>query len=178
MIVMRDILPTGSVRYENDPKWGGAGNWPDAPVRCAVVISVLFLLGGALTAEQALATPFEHGWWLSAYLVLVGFVAQILLVVGRTPLLARPPRASRQWVEIALWNLGAVGVPLGVFNDAPWTVLTASSAMLGALALYAAGLRRSPARKGRIRLAYYALVAFLALSVLVGTALAEALPGQ
>jgi hypothetical protein len=76
-----------------------------------------------------------------------------------------------------LWNLGSLAVPAGVLADASPLVTVGSFALLRALALFAAGasgVRREV--RGRA-LAYLAIVVGLAVSVVVGSALADAVPG-
>jgi hypothetical protein len=184
MIFMRDVLPTASVRYEEHASEPApARPWPLSPGRCALGLSFLYVAAAAMVALQVTATPFENGWWLVAYLALVGGLAQALLVRGRELLLARggARHPGWRWTEIVLWNVGALGVPLGVFSASASAVLCSSLALLFALGLYALGLRRG-ARAQRLPLAgvaaYYALVVFLAGSVLVGTGLASAFPWQ
>jgi hypothetical protein len=79
-----------------------------------------------------------------------------------------------------LWNLGVVLVPAGVLGAAAGVVLVGSVALLVALALFAAGTRvRSVQTAGGACLyAYRVVVVFLTGSVIVGTALAGALPWQ
>jgi hypothetical protein len=74
--------------------------------------------GVPLVAAAARAIePFAHGIWLTAYLFLVGFLAQLLLrrgqamVLGASPADANAPPISAQAI---LWNAGVVAVPLGV----------------------------------------------------------------
>jgi hypothetical protein len=79
--------------------------------------------------------------------------------------------------QLALWNVGSLAVPAGVLGDAPTLVTAGSVALLCALALFAAearGLRREV--RGRA-VVYLAIVVGLALSVVVGSALADAAPG-
>jgi uncharacterized membrane protein YfcA len=76
-----------------------------------------------------------------------------------------------------LWNIGSLAVPAGVLGDAPTLVTAGSVALLCALALFATearGLRREVRWRGVI---YLAIVVGLAVSVVVGTALADAAPG-
>jgi hypothetical protein len=72
-----------------------------------------------------------------------------------------------------------VTVAVADLVEAPAAVLAGSVLLLAALALFSLELRRIGRRPlGAWRVAYVALVAFLAVSVAVGAALAEALPGQ
>lgn len=123
------------------------------------------------------AAPFGHGSWLAAYLVLVGGVSQVVLGAGRLAL--RAPRATPALLraQLVLWNLGSLAVPAGVLADASPLVTVGSVALLWALALFAAGasgVRREV--RGRA-LVYLTIVVGLAASVVVGSALAGAVPG-
>jgi hypothetical protein len=76
------------------------------------------LAGAAVALALRIADPFPHGTWLVAYLILVGFLAQLLLGLGQTALLsangfAAPPLRVRVW-QTVLWNLGVVPVHAGV----------------------------------------------------------------
>ena len=140
------------------------------------------LLGGALVVAGGLvaainsATPFAHGSWLAAYLVLVAGVSQVLLGVGRLALLVREPPRRLIRAQLLLWNAGSVAVPAGVLADAALPVTAGSAALLAALACFAAGVRGVPLRAGAV--AYHALIVALAGSVIVGSALAGAAPGD
>jgi hypothetical protein len=155
--------------------------------RCASWgLGLAFLFAADIAAWLRATAPFEHGWWLVTYLALVGCVAQLLLARGRSTLLSRLRCAQPggAWLrgEIALWNVGAVLVPVGVLTDGAATVRAGSALLLVALAMHAAGLYRSArsarSRRGAWERAYYTLVAFLVGSVAIGTGLADALPWQ
>jgi hypothetical protein len=156
------------------------------PGRLSLGSGLTFLAAAAPAAALSATDPFAHGWWLVAYLALVGGLSQLLLGLGRAWLLSRAgsprPRESRLWAELTLWNVGASAVPIGVFTDTGPTILVGSTILLIALVLYAGGLRRAAGNPGRpgggwVR-AYYVLVGFLLASVLAGTGLAAALPWQ
>jgi hypothetical protein len=137
-----------------------------------------FIVTGGIVAAVDSATPFGHGAWLAAYLVLVGGVSQVTLGPGRLALgLPRqPPRVTR--AQLVLWNAGGVLVPAGVLASMPGIVTAGSVALLAALALFATGIRSVP-RGHRTRTVGYAiLVAGLAVSVVVGSALADAAPAS
>jgi hypothetical protein len=79
--------------------------------------------------------------------------------------------------QIVLWNLGSLTVPAGVLTDEATLVTVGSVALLGALALFATearGLRHDV--RGRA-VVYLTIVVGLAVSVVVGSALADAAPG-
>jgi hypothetical protein len=140
------------------------------------------LLGGALVVAGGIvaavnsAAPFAHGSWLAAYLVLVAGISQVLLGVGRLALLVREPPRRLIRAQLLLWNAGSVAVPAGVLGDAALPVTAGSFALLAALACFAAGVRGVPLHASAV--AYHALIVALAGSVIVGSALADAAPGN
>jgi hypothetical protein len=136
----------------------------------------------AATAALAIevAEPFEHGAWLVAYLVLVGFLAQLLLGLGQTALLRAgalpaPPRRVRL-TQAVLWNLGVIAVPVGVLAEARIAVVVGSVSLIAAMALLARtarpGLAAALARRSWMGWGYMALLVGMAASTLIGTALA------
>jgi hypothetical protein len=137
---------------------------------------VLIVAGGAVAAVNS-AAPFGHGSWLAAYLVLVGGVSQVVLGAGRLALGAPRPVPALLRAQLVLWNLGSLAVPGGVLADAPTLVTVGSVALLWALALFASGAS-GVRREMRVRaVVYLAIVVGLAASVVVGSALAHAVPG-
>jgi hypothetical protein len=91
---------------------------------------------------------------------------------------ARPGRAPLR--QAALWNAGTLLVPLGVLTDVLLPVVLGSVVLLVALCGVARDMQRADARPrerlGRHRAPFASLLVFLAISVLVGTALAWHLP--
>jgi hypothetical protein len=136
-----------------------------------------FLAAGAGVAVWQVAERLPHGWWLITFLVLVGGVAQLLLGAGHGALArSAPSRAhSSPWRRAVSWNAGTLLVPLGVLADARLAVVLGSALLIAALggsALELLGARA--ARLGRSahwQLAYAGLLAFLGVSVVVGTVL-------
>jgi hypothetical protein len=136
-------------------------------------------LAAAFVAAVARAIePFSHGIWLVAYLLLVGFLAQLLLARGQATVLAAAPLDTDPPIgaQATLWNAGVVSVPLGVLVGARVFVLIGSVALLTALAAFwrASRPRRSAsgAVSGGAGVGYLALMVFMAGSVLIGTGLA------
>jgi hypothetical protein len=148
-----------------------AARRPDAElIACAGIAAALIVAGGLVAAVNS-ATPFAHGSWLAAYLVLVGGVAQLALGLGLL-LLPAPvlsPRLGR--AQLVLWNGGIALVAVGVLADAAAIVVLGSLVVLAALGCFAraAGPAREPGR-GRV-VAYRAVILVLAVSVLVGIGL-------
>jgi hypothetical protein len=142
-----------------------------------------FLIAGAGVAAWNSVHPLDHGWWLASFLALVGGIAQLLLGAGQRalaelPSLGRAHHATLR--QAALWNAGTLLVPLGVLADVRLPVVAGSLVLLAALVRLAVDLRRAdppPARPVAHRRApFVSLLAFLAVSVLVGTVLAWDLP--
>jgi hypothetical protein len=140
-----------------------------------------------LAAAVRAIAPFAHGIWLVAYLFLVGFLAQLLLgwcqgnlTAGRRTRSDAPPIRAQAAPPIraqaALWNGGVVAVPLGVLLDARLFVVLGSLALLTSLAAFWQAYRslrsEAGAPPGALEVGYVSLIAFMAASVLVGTALA------
>lgn len=125
-------------------------------------------------AALRIVEPFDHGAWLVAYLVLVGFAAQLLLARGRKLVSPERDAAMARRLTVA-WNLGVVAVPLGVLADSRLAVLLGGAALLLALAGYWRALY--PNERGRrdvrrpVRWAYCGLLVVMTASVFIGVAL-------
>jgi hypothetical protein len=156
---------------------GGRGLILDRSTSAFLASAGFLIVAGGVVAAVNSAAPFSHGSWLAAYLVLVGGVSQVLLGFGRLALRAPRPSRALRWTQLVLWNLGSLAVPAGVLADASTLVTVGSVALLWALALFAAGAR-GVRREVRARaVVYLAIVVGLAASVVVGSALADAVPG-
>ena len=146
--------------------------------------SAAFVIAAAVVATANLLMPFERGWWLAAYLFLVGGLAQLLLARGQDALTAAPhaPSGAHVWAQWALWNTGTAIVAIADMAQAMPALDVGSAALLVALLLYQVGARRGDPKSDRpasaLAYGYGALVVVLGGSVLVGTFLAGALPGQ
>ena len=130
--------------------------------------------------------PITRGWWLVAYLFLVGGIAQILLGPGLIAIAeharARVPSHDASLMQLILWNVGTVTVAAADLSATPAGVLAGSLLLLVALATFALSLRRvkmTARRPARGWIGGYALlIAFLVGSTLIGAALAGAIPTQ
>jgi hypothetical protein len=142
------------------------------------------LVAATVAIAVFVSEPFAHGTWLVAYLVLVGFLAQLLLGRGQAALLSAdglppPPRGIRL-AQALLWNLGVVAVPVGVLAEARLAVVAGSVSLIaGLLSLWNTvrhilpGTSARPSRLGRF---YACLLVVMTTSVFVGTALAWDVP--
>jgi hypothetical protein len=169
---------------------GGPWRSPSATGAPVPSIGIAFAICGAAYVAAAIviaavhvATPIAHGWWLVSYLVLVGGIAQALLGTGLAVLAASSASGTPTWAQLALWNAGTVTVAVADVAAVSAGVLVGSVLLLAALALFARSCARIVPRLRRRSdrawaVAYFALVAFLAGSVVVGAGLAGALPGQ
>jgi|SRR5215211_260713 len=142
------------------------------------------LAAAAVALAVRLAEPFEHGVWLVAYLVLVGFLAQLLVGRGQTALLVAaslpaPPRRTRL-TQAVLWNVGVVAVPVGVLAETRLAVVAGSISLIAALVSLARtarpGLTAARARRWWQGCGYGVLLATMTASTLIGTALAWDIP--
>lgn len=148
--------------------------------RIFAVCGAVFLVAAAIAAIVNVRTPFAHGWWLVAYLSLVGGVAQLMLGPGLVVLADRDGshgRALRYGVaELALWNVGTVIVAVADLAFGPGGVVAGSVLLVVALAFFARELNDVSAvssESGRAWRGMYALLlVFLAVSTIVGTVLA------
>jgi hypothetical protein len=142
-----------------------------------------FVAAALIVAIVHAALPITRGWWLVAYLALVGGLSQALLGNGLLSFVkrtrARGPGTLATAGQLALWNGGTVLVAVADLGDSASGLLTGSALLLGALSLFATSLRRAgastrrPAR--RWIFAYTTLLVFLAGSVVTGAGLAGSL---
>jgi hypothetical protein len=141
-------------------------------------LSAVWLLAAVVVSAWRVVEPFEHGIWLVAYLVLVGFAAQLLIARGQAELhwlagLSGVGQVTRH-VELVLWNFAVVIVPLGVFLETRLAVLLGTLALLAAVASFVADVRDAldSGQVGSLGRSYLALLAFMAASAVTGLALA------
>ncbi len=145
--------------------------------------ALVSLVAAAVVLAIRIAEPFEHGAWLVAHLVLVGFLAQMLLGRGQAALLSAglpaPTRRAHQ-AQALLWNLGVIAVPAGVLANTRLVVVAGSVSLLTALAFFWRTARPelpcSAARPTRLGWAYALLLLTMTASTLIGTALAWDIP--
>jgi len=148
--------------------------------RAFVLCAAVFIIAAAVVAVANARTPFARGWWLVAYLALVGGVAQILLGPGLLALARRSdaamPGLHHKGAELLLWNAGTAIVAAADMVLSPPGVLAGSVLLIAALALFAVELRQTSAFARRPapgwRRMYALFLVFLLGSVAVGTVLA------
>ena len=150
------------------------------PLRACRVASAIFAVAALIVIAWNAGWPIERGWWLAAYLFLVGCGSQLLLGAGQFALAARrgtiPPSRALAWTQLALWNFGTVTVAVADMARALAGVAVGSGILMMSLALFLFGARPAGSMATRearsLELRYLALLLFLAGSVVVGTALA------
>lgn len=138
------------------------------------------LIAAAAVAALNLNAPFTRGWWLVAYLSLVGGISQLLLGPGLIAIARKGGAAvqeERAWrLKLLLWNAGTIMVAAASMARIPAGVPAGSLLLFAALALFAAAGRTVRASADGtaapwLRL-YSWLLGFLCLSILVGNYLA------
>jgi hypothetical protein len=160
----------------------GRGIAPPRGGQAFVACGAAYLTAAALVAAVHATAPVTRGWWLVAFLSLVGGVSQLLLGPGLLALARRSgapaPGARAAGAELVLWNLGTLTVAVADLAPSMVGVVAGSALLVIALALFAGALRRiratarHPAR-GWVG-AYALLLVFLAASVVVGVLLTYA----
>lgn len=153
-----------------------------------LVAGVACIVGGGLLAAASAYVTTQKTAWATAYLVLVGGVAQVALGAAVTWL---RPGANRRWGQIAFvcWNLGNAGVLAGQL--AALVVLTdlGSALLVVSLALVLASVARGAPARGSVEYeptpehrspphpgllwAFRILLVILLAGIIVGTALAH-----
>lgn len=145
--------------------------------------ATIFMVAAAALAVARAVTPIDRGWWLVAYLSLVGGVAQLMLGPGLIALARRsgapaPGGRGAMMTRLVLWNAGALLVAAANLAGAMPGVVAGSAILLVALALFTGDLRAVRAAASDVATwiwwlrGYAFLLVFLAVSVAVGTMLA------
>ncbi|MDO5739650.1 MAG: hypothetical protein Q4P07_05830 [Ornithinimicrobium sp.] len=141
-------------------------------LRPFAAVALLAVVVGGLVAALTGPLSWPDGSWAAAYLVLVVGVAQLVLAAGRIWLPEHlTARRSRLWAELAAWNLGSLAVLAGTMGESVWAVALGSLLLLAALASWAEAARRPRHGHRTVAAGYLLFLAFLILSVLVGTAI-------
>lgn len=144
-----------------------AFRWGATPIRVALVLGALGVLGGGAVSAASAPAASENASWAAAYLVLVVGVAQLALAAGAAWLPAeRPPSAGLLGWEFLAWNLGNAGVLVGTLTGASVLTDVGGALILVALVLALVAVRGAP--RSLWLLAYRVIVVVVAVSVPVG----------
>lgn len=133
-----------------------------------VWLGIAAIIAGGLVAAAVAHAPIQKLVWMSAYLVLVVGVAQIVLGAGQAWLSERPPLLG--WVagEWVVFNLGNAGVIAGTLAGSFGWVAAGTVLFALGIALFLLGTRG--VRSGWL-LGYRVLLGLVFLSSLAGLAL-------
>lgn len=138
----------------------------------AIGLAGVLITAGGLVAAVNSAAPFDHGSWLAAYLVLVGGVAQVLLLLA--PVVVAEDATGTSAAPVWFWSAGSVAVPAGVLAGSVAAVGVGSAPLVAALVLLARDARHARWAGRGWAWAYAALLVMLGTSIVVGVALAGA----
>jgi hypothetical protein len=131
--------------------------------------------GGLVAAVTALA-PSQLASWTTAYLVLVGGVAQAALGAGRALLIARPLGRAGITAELTAWNAGNGAVLAGTLLGATWLADVGGVLLAAVLALMIAATRGATRQPAWPLHLYRALAALVLVSIPVGLVIAGLRP--
>ena len=137
-------------------------------VRPFAWLGVAAIIAGGLVAAAVAHRPVQQLVWMSAYLVLIVGVAQIVFGAGQAWLSERAP--SRSWVagEWVIFNLGNAGVIAGTLAGSFDLVAAGTALFALGIALF---LRVRGGTHRAWLLAYRILLGLIFLSSLVGLGL-------
>lgn len=121
------VFMRSTVAIERPASWPAAAPFAAAGAACIVA-------GGLVAAATALA-PSQLASWTTAYLVLVGGVAQAALGTGQALLAARPPGRPGIAAELTAWNGGNGAVLAGTLLGASWLADVGGVLLAAVLAL-------------------------------------------
>lgn len=135
-----------------------------------VAAAICITAGGLLAAVTASVTTQKTAW-VTAYLVLVGGVAQAGLGAAMG-WLARRARVRTAWIAFALFTLGNAGVLAGQLTALIAVTFVGGSLLVAALAVIVAATRGGDAAHPVLLWGFRVLVLVLAVSVPIGLLLA------
>jgi hypothetical protein len=135
---------------------------------CLTVALLGIVAGGGISAVLA-HVPARAVMWLVAYLVLVVGVAQGVLALVQAHVARQPPSRALMAAQCIVFNLANALVMAGTMLVRPAWVTVGAVLLVLALGLFLRGVRGS---SGALVQIYRLLVATLAISALVGVALA------
>lgn len=147
-----------------------AARWRTA--RPFVALGAAAVIAGGMVAAGVAHRPVELMVWMSAYLVLIVGVAQVVFGAGQAWLTTRQPGRAWVAVEWIIFNLGNAGVIVGTLSGGFGLVLAGTALFAVGVALFLAGTRGG-ARSGWLT-AYRVLLGLIFLSSLVGLGLSAA----
>lgn len=127
------------------------------------------IIGGGLVAAIEAHQPVQALVWMSAYLVLVVGIAQIVFGAGQAWLSGRAPAAGRVATEWVVFNLGNAGVIAGTLCDRFVWVLAGTALFATGILLFLLGTRGAVRRGWAV--GYRVLLGLMFLSSLVGLVL-------
>lgn len=144
--------------------------WPAA--RPFLFVGSASIVVGGVVAAVTRPTGFDLGPWLSAFLVLVGGVAQIALGVGQAWIAEDPPARSALRRELTSWNVSVVATVVGSLAALPVATTIGGIAMVAALVMFLLGVRRTAPVPRWAPLVYRLIVVVVLISTPIGLALA------
>lgn len=131
---------------------------------------VWVIAGGVLAAATAYVTTQKTAW-ATAFIVLVGGVAQAGLGVAMG-WLAQRARLRTAWVAFAVFNLGSVGVLAGQLTAVIALTFAGGAVLVAALVVIVVATRNGSPGHPILVWSFRALVILLAVSIPVGLILA------
>lgn len=130
------------------------------------------IIAGGIVAAAVAHRPVQPLVWMSAYLVLIVGVAQIVFGEGQASLATRAPGVGLVWGQWLVFNLGNTGVILGTLAGSFAVVFAGTLLFAAGVALFLFGTRA-----GRHRgwlWGYRVVLALVFVSSLVGLGLSAA----
>lgn len=174
MTVQDRSAHTAGCAVDTPPPTPVPDDWRPALPFAALGASYVVL--GGLVAAVGYSADWDRAAWASAFLVLVGGVAQVVLGGGAVALAAAQPPRKGFLLRIALWNIGTLVVLAGGLAEQVVVVAIGGLVLLGGLVVSLksarCGGRRVHARWAQ--LGYDGFVVFLLASIGVGVALTAA----
>lgn len=133
------------------------------------LIGGLSVVAGGLIAAVSRPLDWSYGSWVSAYLVLVTGVAQLVLGLGQEHLTMSDLRRRTIWIEIAGMNAGSAAVIAGTLTSYPWILDAGGLLIFIALVQALLAIRGVPASV--FALLYRLIIAIVIVSIPVGLVL-------